>query len=182
MRFAGLLRRLPNFLPVLKVVAACLLFSHGTVFSQGMAAPAAPASVATGAVTLPKTIPFKQDSAPSSGDGGPSLTAIAAVLALGLVGFSLWAWRHRRRASGVEKTGKRSSWWGGASSRDVLLHGTTRLSPKHSVHDIEWQGRRMLIGCTDQTVALLSERAVAEPPTGSVAQSHPFPSPQEGRP
>lgn len=181
MRLAGLLKRLPYFFRALKVAAVCLLVSHATAFSQGTAASAgaSSASAATSAIALPKTIPFKQDSASSSGGEGPPLTAITAILALGFAGFAIWIWRNRRPTAGVDAA-KRSSWWGGASSRDVLLHGATRLSPKHSVHDIEWRGRRLLIGCTDQAMTLLSEHAVVESSASTAGQNHPVPTQPEG--
>jgi flagellar protein FliO/FliZ len=183
MRFPGLPKPLPYFCRALKAAAACLLFSHAAAFSQGAAAPAAsPAASTTAAVTLPRTIPFKQDSALASGDGGPSLTAIALVLATGLAGFAAWVWRNRRPPAGAENTLKRSGWWGGAFPKDVLNHGTTRLSPKHSVHDIEWRGRRLLIGCTDQAMTLLSERDAAEPPADANAPGRPAPAPREPAP
>lgn len=195
MRLAGLLfMKVPGwgdlpkqasvFCRALSGAVACLLFSHAVAYSQSTAAPVTTpsASAATSVVTLPKTIPFKQDSALASGESGPSLAAIAVVVAIGFLGFALWVWRNRRLAGGVDNTAKRSSWWGGASSRDVLLHGTTRLSPRHSVHDIEWRGRRLLIGCTDQSMTLLSERTMAESPEGAAAQGHPVSAQQEGAP
>ena len=165
MRLAGLPMPLPFLFRALKAAAACLLFSHAAVFGQGAAAPPAspPASAAGLAATLPKTIPFKQDSAPASGEGSPAFAAVALVVVLGLAGAGLWAWRNRRPAAGAESSARRSGWWGGASSKVLVLHGTTRLSPRHSVHDIEWQGRRLLVGCTDQGMALLCERAAAAP-------------------
>jgi flagellar biogenesis protein FliO len=31
------------------------------------------------------------------------------------------------------------------------------LSPRHSLHVVVWNGRRLLLGCTDQSIQLLAE-------------------------
>ena len=170
-RAPGAPARRSFFLRILQMMAACLLFGHAAAYAQNAAAPAAaspPASIASAPVVLPKTIPFKQDSASASGDASPSLAAVVLALLLGLAGLGFWAWRKRALASGAESAasaGRGLRWWGATSSKkNLLLHGSTRLSPRHSVHEIEWRGRRLLIGCADQTMTLLSERAVPESP------------------
>lgn len=200
MKLAGFLRVAAQWSPAdfpmwrylcraLKLTAACLLFGQAAAYSQsaGTSPSVAPVSssstsaTTSAGATLPKTIPFKQDSAIASEEGSPSLAAVALVVALGLAGFALWAWRNQRRA-GPQNTGKRSNWWGTASSRDVLVHGTTRLSPKHSVHDIEWRGRRLLIGCSEQNMTLLSEREATGSPVETPKSSEPGRALQEVKP
>jgi len=34
---------------------------------------------------------------------------------------------------------------------------STRLSPRHSLHVVNWEGRRLLLGCSDSTIQLLAE-------------------------
>jgi flagellar protein FliO/FliZ len=169
------LKRPLGFFRILQAIAVCLLFGHACAHSQGVSASAAAspaASVASAPVVLPRTIPFKQDSGPASGDASPSLTASALVLFSGLAGFSFWAWRKRLQASGV---GKGSRWWGvTAAQKSLLVRGSTRLSPRHSVHEIEWRGRHLLIGCADQAMTLLSESAAVDSPEGTVAPGHPL--------
>lgn len=192
MRFSGVLwgaqrggsaapDRPPRFFRILQSVAACLLFSHAAAYSQGVAAsaPSSSASSAGAPVVLPRTIPFKQDSTPASGDQSPSSAVIALALLSGLAGFAFWAWRKRAQAYGAGSAGKGLSLWGlTPAKKNLLLHGTTRLSPRHSVHEVEWRGRRLLIGCADQTMTLLSERVLAEPPEGA-APDHPHAAVEE---
>jgi len=187
MRLAGVLGAgaLRILQVALQVAAACLLFGHAAAYSQGAVASAAnpSASSASAPVVLPKTIPFKQDSAGASGDASPSAAAIALVLLVGLAGFALWAWRKRVAASGADGTGKGLRWWGlNSTQKSLLLHSTTRLSPRHSLHEIEWRGRRLLIGCADQTMTLLAERAVAESPEDVTAPTDPAPAMPERKP
>lgn len=55
-----------------------------------------------------------------------------------------------------QKTGWRR-FVGPRGSDAIELIGTTRLTPRHSVHVVQWEGRNLLIGCSDQTIALLAE-------------------------
>jgi len=170
-------------LRIIQAMAAGLLFGHAAAYSQSAAArvaPSAAVSTASAPVVLPRTIPFKQDSSLASSDASPSLAAIALVVLSGLAGVAWWAWRKGAQAPVAEDAGKGLRWWRAMpSQKSVLLHGSTRLSPRHSVHEIEWRGRRLLIGCADQTMTLLSERAAVESPGEAIAPGHPPPV-QEG--
>ncbi|WP_416352207.1 flagellar biosynthetic protein FliO [Variovorax sp. LG9.2] len=55
-----------------------------------------------------------------------------------------------------KKTGWRR-FVGPRGSDAIELIGTTRLTPRHSVHVVQWEGQILLIGCSDQTIALLAE-------------------------
>lgn len=179
------LGRLLFCIRILRAMVACLLIGHGAAYSQGAAesAAASPPAVASSApVVLPRTIPFKQDSSPASNDASPSLAAIALVVLCGLAGSAWWAWRKRVPAGGAGGAGKGSRWWGVMpSQKNLLHHGSTRLSPRHSVHEIEWRGRRLLIGCADQTMTLLSERAVAGSTEEAATPGHPAPASAEDK-
>ena len=182
---SGALNRPSCFFRILQSVVACLLFGHAAAYSQSVAASAASlsASAASAPIVLPRTIPFKQDSTPASGDSSPSSAVIALALLSVLAGGAFWAWRKRAQAYGAGSTGKGLSLWGlTPAKKNLLLHGTTRLSPRHSVHEVEWRGRRLLIGCADQTMTLLSERAVDESPEGVSAPDHPLAAPVGEKP
>jgi flagellar protein FliO/FliZ len=175
------------FFRVLRAMAAGLLFSHAGAYSQAAVAPAAATAAASqpsAPLVLPRTIPFRPDSSSASSDGNSSPAAIALVVLSGLAGFAWWAWRRSAQSSGAEGAGKGMPWWRAMPSRkSVLLHGSTRLSPKHSVHEIEWRGRRLLIGCADQAMTLLAEHVVAESPESSVVPDHAVPAaPAEDKP
>ncbi|WP_353506082.1 flagellar biosynthetic protein FliO [Variovorax sp. J22P240] len=45
-----------------------------------------------------------------------------------------------------------------------------RLSPRHSLHVVCWEGRRLLVGCSDHAIQLL-----AESPAGPDAEATPMP-------
>ncbi|MNL41311.1 Flagellar biosynthesis protein, FliO [compost metagenome] len=46
------------------------------------------------------------------------------------------------------------------ASPDIRRIASTRLTPRHSLHVIEWNGRQLLLGCTEQSMQLLSEAVV----------------------
>lgn len=46
---------------------------------------------------------------------------------------------------------------GGRPSAGIDHLATTRLSPSHSLHVVEWEGRRILLGCSTQSIQLLAE-------------------------
>lgn len=50
---------------------------------------------------------------------------------------------------------------GTASSNEIQRVSSTRLTPRHSLHVVVWNGRQLLLGCTDQTIELLAESPVA---------------------
>lgn len=107
-------------------------------------------------MNLPATIPLLRDAPDGAGAGATGLPGVALglllLLALGWVVWQLWRTRARLRQGPA----------GGAALR-VL--GTTRLTPGHSLHEVQWQGQRLLIGCTDHTVTLVA----STPPAGPAA-------------
>jgi len=139
----------------LVLLVACLLYSPALLAQSGPVSAAA----SPGAATLPVGIPVQRD--PGSDDsiamGGRAWLGFAAAGAL--LGLAVLLARRSRRASGGG-----SLWrarvqllFQGASPCEVQRVAGTRLSPRHSLHVVEWEGRRLLIGCGDQSVQLLAE-------------------------
>ncbi|WP_093023305.1 flagellar biosynthetic protein FliO [Variovorax sp. OV700] len=44
-----------------------------------------------------------------------------------------------------------------SSSAEIARVSSVRLSPHHSLHVVIWDGRRLLLGCSNQSVQLLAE-------------------------
>lgn len=69
--------------------------------------------------------------------------------------------RRRRQQAGVTRGAGTPVWQrilgAGSPTRDVSVLSATRLTPRNSVHVIEWRGRQLLLGCTDQSIVLLAE-------------------------
>lgn len=96
------------------------------------------------------------------GNGVAMLIIGAAILVLVV---SMYAASRRIRSPGAGG----SRWWGRVRA---LLHAvptsplecsaSMRLTPRHSLHVVEWEGRRLLVGCGDQAICLVAE----SPPEG----------------
>ena len=72
---------------------------------------------------------------------------------------------------------RESPWWRQVASRleerssaGIECLSSMRLSPRHSLHVVCWEGRRLLVGCSDHAILLL-----AESPGGRDAAATPLP-------
>lgn len=120
--------------------------------------------------SLPPEIPVKREADSNNTDGEISVRWWLAAVCIG--GLAAWGFVmvRRRDKGGVVPTG----WLGGwrplaepGAPREIRRIASTRLTPRHSLHVIEWNGRQLLLGCTDQAVQLLSEAAAGGPPTSA---------------
>ncbi|CAM3548762.1 flagellar biosynthetic protein FliO [Acidovorax anthurii] len=118
-------------------------------------------------MALPESIPLRREPEGSAPVPAEEL-AWMGVFALLLVLLAV-VWRKHRagRVASPRKamSGPLGQWIGRMqrhSGQRVTLVCSTRLTPQHSVHEIHWHGRRMLIGCAPQSIQLLSEM----PPEG----------------
>jgi flagellar biogenesis protein FliO len=37
------------------------------------------------------------------------------------------------------------------------VRNTTQLTQRHSIHEVQWNGRKLLIGCSDKDIRLLAD-------------------------
>jgi hypothetical protein len=145
-------------------VGLALVLALGmVVFTPPLAAqPApAPASASSGPSSLPASIPLKRDAAGES--AGPAAEGwwLAIAAAAVLLGFAVIAARQKLKP--VPASGSRwPQWRGAASAHAVERVSSTRLSPRHSLHVVNWEGRRLLLGCSDNTIQLLAESKTGE--------------------
>lgn len=116
--------------------------------------------------SLPPSIPVKRDNVAGGSDDADGRWWIAAVFIAGLAGWGFVA--VRRKSAGQAAAPAWLTRWTGlpeaAAQREIRRIASTRLTPRHSLHVVEWNGRQLLLGCTDQSVQLLSE-APATPPS-----------------
>ncbi len=127
------------------------LVTLGLWFATGADAQAVPSPVAptAGTVSLPSSIPVQRE---ATDDGarveGVGMFGIAAVIVLVVAAIVLA--RKKTRAAALPSGLARSS--------------SIRLTPRHSLHVVEWDGRRLLVGCSEQTICLVAEsrRAIAD--------------------
>jgi len=113
-------------------------------------------------MSLPSSIPLRRDVEAAGGSTAfePWMGLLGFVLLVALALAVVWL----RRGNGVGAVGKGE---GRRSPLGLLLRSSrepapvvlasTRLSTTHSLHDIQWQGRRLLIGCAQNAISVLSE-------------------------
>jgi flagellar biogenesis protein FliO len=123
---------------------ACLM-ALGLWLATDLGAQTVPSPVAptAGTASLPSSIPVKREATDArEGDGaGAGLLGIAAVCVL--VGVFAYVARKKMRAT--------------APLSELARSSCMRLTPRHSLHVVEWEGRRLLVGCSEQTICLVAE-------------------------
>ncbi|WP_440534024.1 flagellar biosynthetic protein FliO [Variovorax sp. YR566] len=114
-----------------------------------------------GGAGLPSSIPVKRDGAQEVAGVSSDRWWLAITAAGGLLVFAVIAAR-RRTASTKLPAGPLWARFGGllnssTASQEIQRVSSTRLSPRHSLHVVVWNGQRLLLGCTDQSIQLLAE-------------------------
>lgn len=146
------------------MVAAGLLLVTPTLHAQSTRDSGNTVAL-SGGTSLPSSIPVKREQ-PSDANGSAGDRWWIAILAAG--GLLAGALAVARRKSGGAMKGRGASWmrFGGmldtASSREIERVSSTRLSSGHSLHVVVWGGRRLLLGCTAQSIQLLAETSTPE--------------------
>ncbi|WP_026432660.1 flagellar biosynthetic protein FliO [Paracidovorax oryzae] len=134
-------------------------------------------------MALPESIPLRRE---PEGAGAPVPAAELAWMGLFvfLIALSVVAWRKHRARNGTPRVpaprGSLGRWMARVqqrSGRAVELVSSTRLTPQHSLHEVQWQGRRLLVGCAPQSISVLSE----SPAPGTAEPGHPDPPAAEVR-
>ncbi|MNV06304.1 Flagellar biosynthesis protein, FliO [compost metagenome] len=142
------------------VMAAGLLTTRLS-YAQDARGDNGAATFASG-VSLPSSIPVKREQSSDASGRSDDRWWVAVVAVGGLLAVAT-AIARRKVLGGKGKT----SWprLGGlldtVSSHEIERVSSTRLSPSHSLHVVVWEGRRLLLGCSDQSIQLLSESSPA---------------------
>lgn len=113
-------------------------------------------------MSLPSSIPLRRDPVPGSGaeDHFPGVAVIAVLLVVAVFAWS-W-WRGKRRAGSAAGGIGLAAWLGTPAPGPIRRVASIHLTPRHTVHEIEWQGRKLLVGCSEQGVSVLSEAPIAD--------------------
>jgi flagellar protein FliO/FliZ len=123
---------------------------------------------------LPESIPLLRDGASAGVDKGVDLSGFILLTLLTLltlaVALAIVAWRNRDKwqRNANQDTAQPSAWtrWLVPNQRSSLkVLGTVHLPGKHSVHEVEWRGKHLLIGCSSQSIQLLAEAPPVCTPT-----------------
>jgi len=92
-------------------------------------------------------------------DWMPAWVGLLALIALIALAAAVYA--ASRRAQDGPGGGR---WWTrvralmlSAPPSALVCSASMRLTPRHSVHVVEWEGRRLLVGCGEQSICLVAE-------------------------
>lgn len=117
-----------------------------------------------------ESIPLLRENTGSDNGKGVDLSGfISLTLVLLIVALAAVWWRNRGKVQGTAGTDSRllggwSRWTFGKQRCSVNVLGMVHLTSKYSLHEVEWQGKRLLIGCSGQAIQLLSETSIDNPP------------------
>ena len=127
---------------------------------------------------LPSTIPLKRDEAAVEGgwtDGARPWLLLFFVLAV-VYFLRDWLWNAGKQPTFAN--GRLNAWsrlLGRAASSvtptDLHVLTSRRLTSSHSIHVISWQGSRLLIGCSEGGIAVLSREPAQGTDAAAVAGS-----------
>lgn len=139
----------------LRAALAAMLAS--LALTQPAWAQGQPPAVAASAQSQFPQLPLRRDAA--AGDSVAETLGWAALLVIGAAGAALVVLRR-----GVLPRIRADAWLrSSAGNTGPKLLGRTALTQQASLHVVEWHGEELLLGCTAQSVAVLSRRP-ADPP------------------
>lgn len=118
--------------------------------------------------TLPPSIPVRREAVADQTSINARWWALVPIVGIvGLLGFGL-ARRRKLISRSGDAPGHQSAgapwlqmlgdrWLQPDASAEILRISGSRLSPRHHLHVIEWRGKRLLLGCTDNSIRVLAE-------------------------
>jgi len=124
---------------------------------------AEPGAPHAGPVRIPESIPVRRDAGGDAERGAP-VRALVIVAALGIVAVVV-ALRYRGPLAALGRGRSSPAWFGrwarSTSPGGVQLVQSVRLTPRATVHVLRWNGGELLVGCSDQGLAVLERRHAA---------------------
>lgn len=148
-----------------RIFFASLAMLAGLLFAVPGTAQEARTSAAESVrgASLPSNIPVKREQPGDATTPANDIGWVAVVLAMGLIAIAVFVARRRTRPAAPTQAAT-GAWWrrlGGlldaVPSHEIQRVSSMPLSPRHSLHVVVWNGRRLLLGCTDQSIQLLAE-------------------------
>ncbi|WP_370633586.1 flagellar biosynthetic protein FliO [Acidovorax sp. sic0104] len=118
-------------------------------------------------MSLPKSIPLRREVPDAALGSGSEIAWLGLLIPIALVAVALL--RTMKSRSRAMSDGGASAmpkplrgWLHRSSSGGLQVRESRRLTPGHSVHEIEWRGRTLLIGCSSQSIHVLAETSTRE--------------------
>lgn len=125
--------------------------------------------------TIPLALPVRREDSPAWQTGGVGVFgALAMVMSvLGLVVWWLWrsGWAQVAGNAGEPTAG--GVWrrlMAARATAQLRVVESARLTPRSSVHVVQWSGRQWLLGCTEQGITVIGQQPA--PAASSQAAVH----------
>lgn len=120
---------------------------------------------------IPLTIPVRRES--TSADESSNLLPYAASVPIFLLGLAVYLIYRRRRGLASDKDtegevseaggfGTWAKWLKPSARSELKVVANTRLTPRHSLHELHWNGNQILIGCTGESISVLATHPCAD--------------------
>lgn len=114
---------------------------------------------------------FMQSAAGTASLGDAALRVVMATILIAVVGFgAVLILRRTQHTTGMKPGSKRhgpTSLFGGwiqRPDRSIAVVSSQRVAPGQTLLTVDWQGRRLLLGCTPQSMNLIAE-GLPQPPS-----------------
>ena len=157
---------------MLLLLLVCVVCAWPGAAVSAQAVPAQAVAMEGTAVStgIPLALPVRRDESPAWQTGGVGIFGALAVvmLALGLVVWLLWrsGWA---RGDGNTPSGARHAarsisgggWRGLMAVRataQLRVVESARLTPRSSVHVVQWNGQQWLLGCAEQGITVIGHQ------------------------
>lgn len=116
-------------------------------------------------MSFPESIPLRREPQGEPMTAGTELAWLGLFIPLALIAILVLRRVQRQRGSSTASSASCDpksmlGWLKGNSQGTLLLRESRRLTQTHSVHEVEWRGRTLLIGCSSQSIQLLGELPV----------------------
>ena len=135
--------------------------------------PAAASVGASEPQRIPSDIPLRRET--TSDVANPSSTVWPTLIVLlGLAGLFIWTVRRKRLSGSAAPSAGGAShghrmwpaplgrWLSSNGAAPVQVLSNQRLTPRHSIHLVQWQGRTYLLGCGEQHITVIDSAPVDE--------------------
>ncbi|WP_435440411.1 flagellar biosynthetic protein FliO [Variovorax sp. RB2P76] len=165
---------MPLLMMFLLVLAVCA-WPRVAASAEVVPPQAAAQEGVTASTSIPLALPVRRDDSPAWQTGGVGVFGALSMVMLVLALVVWWL----RRSGWAQVAGNAGEPVAGGGWRRLMAARATaqlrviesaRLTPRSSVHVVQWHGREWLLGCTEQGITVIGQQPA--PAASSLAAAH----------